>query len=121
MFLEAMLSVSPLVLSFWAFRLCGQTEAVRGRARRNAFRASLLVGLLASALTAANLYQPFPLQFIDGGFSDSRNLLLSEWAVIASTTAAVLSAFGRGRARLLQFLCSIMLVMLSYGAFLSRG
>ena len=120
MFPEILLSLIPMLPSYWAWRFSRQSDSADKR-RAVLFNAGLLGSFIASLLIIGSWLQPFPLSSVAGGFSNGRNDLLSLVAFIAAVLVAALAVFGKARSRLLLLLSGLLLVMLSIAAFMSNN
>src|SRR5579859_1540633 len=121
MFAETVISLIPMVPSYWAWRLSRRDADPVNKARRLLFDAGLLVSLTASALIIGSWLEPFRLIEASGGYSNVRNDELSLAAFAAAVLAVALSFLGMGRARLLSLLSGCCLVLLSIAAFISKN
>ncbi len=120
--LTTVLSLCPMALTFLAWRFEARNNPRLTRVRRLLFNCGLGWSILCSLAVLCSWLQPFPLVSDGrGGYSDFRNLALSEDALLAAPVTIGLAIFGKSVARLSLLASGILLTIGAYGALLSRG
>ena len=122
MFMEVLLSLAPMALTYPAWRFQRKLDPPLSVPRVLLFRCGLFPGALCSLAVVCSWFHPFPLlPDGQGGYSDVRNFILLMASVSAALLTIGLALFGRGASRLLLAGSGFLPAIVGYGAVLSNG